>query len=354
MLMDKMVYDRLADDESKYWYNAWIEFAFHRNRFAFYEKVYAMEPRFLGGDIDTLSSGYYEGRPLILYGTGKIGRHDHYILTHSRIAARLVAFADTSATVESLFGLPVLSPVALCENYRDHVVVVASMDYGDEIYRQLARMGFPQQNIYYPFAQRMVAGMGNQYFDVFNPMEHEVFIDAGCYDAQTSLAFIQWCKDNYDMIYAFEASPIRNKICHDIFSGSNARYKLISKACWSREGEVYFSGNNFLTMFGGAGVQEKASNDSINVLADSIDHVLDGKKATFVKMDLEGGELEALKGAQDTILKWKPKLAISIYHKPEDIVEIPRYILELVPDYRLRIRHYTSDLWETVLYADYP
>lgn len=352
MLIDKMVYDRLFDDESKYWYNAWIEFAVYRNRFDFYKKIYATNPCFSGGDIDTLSRGYYENRSLILYGTGKIGRHDHYILMHSKLADRLVAFADTSETLNSLFGLPVLSPVELCNNYRDYVVVVASIDYGAEIYRQLARMGFPQQNIYYPPYQRMMAGMGNQYFDVFESSGYEVFVDAGCYDAQTALAFIRWCKGNYDMIYAFEASPMRSKICRDVFSGNNVQYELIEKACWSGKGVLHFSGDRLQTMFGGAGVQEKARVDSIDVPADSIDSVLDGQRASFIKMDLEGAELEALKGARATILKWRPKLAISMYHKPEDIVELPRYILQLVPDYRLRIRHYTSDVQETVLYAD--
>ena len=68
-------------------------------------------------------------------------------------------------------------------------------------------------------------------------------------------------------------------------------------------------------------------------------------------MDIEGSELEALKGAAETIKKWRPKLAISIYHKYEDIIEIPEYILSIVPDYSFYIRHYSSDIWETVLYA---
>ncbi len=83
----------------------------------------------------------------------------------------------------------------------------------------------------------------------------------------------------------------------------------------------------------------------------SIDKVLQGKEATFIKMDIEGSELAALQGAKETIQKYRPKLAISLYHKPEDMLEIPNYILNIVPDYKLYLRHYATNLWETVLYA---
>lgn len=72
---------------------------------------------------------------------------------------------------------------------------------------------------------------------------------------------------------------------------------------------------------------------------------------SFIKMDIEGADLEALKGCQNTIRRYHPKLAISVYHKPEDIIEIPCYIKELVPEYRLYLRHYGNGDTETVLYA---
>lgn len=83
----------------------------------------------------------------------------------------------------------------------------------------------------------------------------------------------------------------------------------------------------------------------------SLDTELEGKEVTFIKMDIEGAELEALIGAESLIKKNRPKLAISIYHKMEDIIEIPQIILEYYPDYRLYLRHYSIITTETILYA---
>jgi len=72
---------------------------------------------------------------------------------------------------------------------------------------------------------------------------------------------------------------------------------------------------------------------------------------TYIKMDIEGAELNALKGAANTIKKNKPRLAICVYHKPEDILEIPVFLSELVPSYQFYLRHHSQYYIETVLYA---
>ena len=68
-------------------------------------------------------------------------------------------------------------------------------------------------------------------------------------------------------------------------------------------------------------------------------------------MDVEGSEYNALLGAEKTIAAHKPTLAISVYHKPQDIWEIPALILKLNPDYRFYLGHYSIARGETVLYA---
>ena len=72
---------------------------------------------------------------------------------------------------------------------------------------------------------------------------------------------------------------------------------------------------------------------------------------SYNKIDTEGCEMEVLMGAAETIRRNRPKLAISIYHSDEHMLEIIEYIHEKYPDYRLYVRHYTGFFAETVLYC---
>jgi FkbM family methyltransferase len=83
------------------------------------------------------------------------------------------------------------------------------------------------------------------------------------------------------------------------------------------------------------------------------DQVIDGRipRVTFIKLDIEGSELAALRGAVATIRLFKPKLAISIYHKFNDYFEIVNYLHDLNLGYRFHLGHYTAWDAETVLYA---
>lgn len=81
--------------------------------------------------------------------------------------------------------------------------------------------------------------------------------------------------------------------------------------------------------------------------------MLQGKPVTFIKLDIEGAEMDALIGARMSIKKWKPRLAVCVYHRREDLVEIPLYIHGLVPEYKMYLRHYSTCRAETVLYCIY-
>ena len=72
---------------------------------------------------------------------------------------------------------------------------------------------------------------------------------------------------------------------------------------------------------------------------------------SFIKLDVEGFELLTLKGAKECIKKYHPRMAIALYHKKEDIIEIPQYIMELSNDYKFYLRIYSNEWFEIVLYA---
>jgi hypothetical protein len=80
-----------------------------------------------------------------------------------------------------------------------------------------------------------------------------------------------------------------------------------------------------------------------------LDMLIDGKP-TLIKMDIEGAELAALKGGRGLISENRPKLCVSAYHRPEDILALTDYIGTLRDDYRIGLRHHTEDRWDTCLY----
>ena len=125
-----------------------------------------------------------------------------------------------------------------------------------------------------------------------------------------------------------------------------ANIALHNKGLWDCETELAFEA--------GGGQGSKIGENGKNVIkiqTASIDDVVGEDEVSFIKLDVEGAELKALQGAERTIRKYRPRLAISIYHKPEDILEIPEYILSLHDDYKLYIRHYQMSPCETILYA---
>lgn len=89
----------------------------------------------------------------------------------------------------------------------------------------------------------------------------------------------------------------------------------------------------------------------VQVRANSIDNLLGDECVTYIKLDVEGSELRTLRGAINTIKHWRPKLASSIYHKPEDIIELPAFVEDLDMNYKYYIRQYQTRILETTLYA---
>jgi hypothetical protein len=74
-------------------------------------------------------------------------------------------------------------------------------------------------------------------------------------------------------------------------------------------------------------------------------------QVNFIKMDIEGAELPALQGAEETLRNFKPRLAISLYHRDTDLVDIPRYLNGLGLGYEFFLDHFTIHREETVLFA---
>ena len=174
--------------------------------------------------------------------------------------------------------------------------------------------------------------------------ENEVIIDCGAYDGDTIDQFLKHCP-KYKQIIAFEPN---SEAFHKLKQkhGDNPKIVLHNVGVYDKNGEVPFD----VSDYGDSSVMDDKENNfpsTVQVIAIDDLHL---EKVTFIKMDVEGSELNALKGAKETIIRDHPKLAICIYHTLEDMICIAEYIHTLVPEYKLYVRQYDF-IAETVLYA---
>ena len=188
-----------------------------------------------------------------------------------------------------------------------------------------------------------------QYFpgeDILKPSCDEVFLDVGACNGATSVDFSEWVNGKYEKIYMFEPDKTMYYVCMEYAKLKNINnVQFVNKAAYSHS-ELRSFNENFLS--GSSSLKE---NGTSMVECASIDDILAGERATYIKMDVEGAEMEALIGCEKTIQAYRPKLAISIYHKDDDLWKIPYYLMKKYPFYKFYMRHYTSITTETVLYA---
>jgi FkbM family methyltransferase len=182
----------------------------------------------------------------------------------------------------------------------------------------------------------------------------EIFVDGGSYDFGSSREFmdaVRKADGNVKKIYAFEASPGNTDLVKQGMTISGfGDAVLVPCAMWSETAELDF----FVNCAHGysSSVCNAENPEKMRISAVALDDVVPpNEKVTYIKFDVEGAELQAIIGARRTIEHWKPKCAISIYHKPNDFMEIPAYIKSLVPEYKAYMRHEQEDRCETVLYC---
>jgi FkbM family methyltransferase len=155
-------------------------------------------------------------------------------------------------------------------------------------------------------------------------------------------------------IYSFEFVPENLEVLNtniDLNDGLKSNINIIKKALWHRSEEML----NFSYHGPGTSVDNQSEGlDVIKVESIKIDDFVETNnvpKIDFIKFDIEGSELNALKGAVRTIKKYKPKLAVSIYHKLKDFYDIPEFISSLKLNYKFYLGHSTTYSEETVLFC---
>ena len=176
-------------------------------------------------------------------------------------------------------------------------------------------------------------------YSSFLKLNNENFIDLGAYTGDTVLDFIKRCPD-YSQITAVEPDLKTFKKLQK--NTENLKNINLFNSCVSDKcGKVFFA------MKGG----RNSALSSVGTETDCISVDSLNQKATFIKMDVEGEEINAIKGAINTIISQKPKMLVSAYHRTDDLISIPKSVLSLNPDYKMYIRHFSYlPAWDTNFY----
>jgi FkbM family methyltransferase len=329
-------------------------------------------------------------RPLVLFGAGTAG--EAMLGELADLDIRVSCFGDNAPQKQhtTFCGLDVLSADELAETYAGAVVAVSICGpAGDDVeeqlkaygcferierfycpiefrdYEQYVRLNANAFEILYDFladdksrdvlVARLNGLISNnpelpvrlidneQYFDndIIRFGQDEVFLDAGGFDGGTAIEF------------ARRAGSYKKIICMEPESGnyevllkntaSLDRVEAYRLGTWSSKASFRFKSSGLASR-----ICDDEGNETIEVV--SIDEMFD-EPITFIKMDIEGAEIQTLFGAKNTIKKYKPRMAVCVYHKREDILAIPFFLKSLNSDYKIYLRHYGPGIYETVCYA---
>ena len=188
---------------------------------------------------------------------------------------------------------------------------------------------------------------GFQYFidDIVFAKGYKRFIDCGAFDGDTAIT-LKKLKGQIEKLALFEPEkPSFDKLKETIKKEKVANEQILFPCgVWDKTEMLAFK----------SGLQSSSSiseSGDVYVQCIALDDVLQDFKPTFIKMDIEGAELEALLGAENMIREHKPDLAISVYHKVEHMIDIPLLIKNFNPNYKLYLRCHGLHGMETILYA---
>lgn len=187
-------------------------------------------------------------------------------------------------------------------------------------------------------------------FSLLDLGDKETFVDLGAYNGDTVGKFLELTGGKYNDIFALEPDP-RN------FKKMTARHQNLPKetfhpinaAAWCENTQLQFKksggrNSSVCNRYGRGAV--------VTVEGRAVDSFTQNKIPTLIKFDVEGCEREAVEGAKNTIQAYKPKLILSLYHRTEDLLDLPVKVKELNKDYKLYLRHHPYiPAWDTNLYC---
>lgn len=344
---------------------------------------------------------------VIIFGAGDSGSWVFLLLKNNNI--KIDAFCDNYKAKQGTIkeGLPVLSFEDAITKYPDSAICIGSVWF-EEIYNQIINFDDRLKNNVFSILTTMVWETGNKAFvsdevnyiqahiqdlektlqmfaddfskktfegllnyrltrnlkylrqikssekiyldkDIVNQklIKKDVLVDGGAFDGDTIQYFINEFGTNKLCIHAYEAD-LRNSMTlkKNIINKYGLNLMVHNAALWDKDGEILsFSGNGLSGSVNGNITSNEVKTETIDSLINL------EKKVGYIKLDIEGAEKKALMGAKLIIQRDRPILAVCAYHLQDDLIELPKLVKQICPDYKLYLRHYRLSSSDTVLYA---
>lgn len=333
----------------------------------------------------------------IIFGGGGLGRLWISLLNDRGISVDF--FCDNNRALECTKiggGVKYISPEDL-PKIKGNVIIIIAVTYYQNIHEQLLEMGFDKEQLeimsvdtFTYRANEMMMRGGLNFFDVhrdicdiadacedelsvkilyqtlrkyaINPHEaidytgeayfipeiprskQEVFVDAGAFNGDTLEAFLNVYGNCFEKYYAFELDAFNYRdLCNKIEGADSLIKEKITAyniGLWDEKKEVQYDRGKSATSVDASG--------ACTGVVDKLDNIL-RERISFMKMDIEGAEINAMMGAMELLQAYKPVCAICIYHSLKDFIQIPKILRNL--GYKIMIRHHDWSAAEIVCYA---
>ncbi len=355
------------------------------------KKIKAEIPYYTEHEFDIKISS---GMGVYIYGAGFMGCKYADLLSEK--GYEILGFFETSVNVagKRVHNLPVFSVA-----YQNALVLISSFKYYNEMKKILIQLGYTEDKIISPMAafdkyyipeyeyafhafedelsQKIVLDKIKYhvlrrkmipnwvYFDLemFSNSKEDVFVDGGAFDGATAKEFARLKNGKYKKIYCFE--PTESSYAQTVQNLKDfENISVIQKGLYTHETVLQFKDfgvdewnavENYYMGHEWNGPEIPYSITEIEVT--SLDLFFQEKQAkdypTIIKLDIEGSEKAALLGMRNVINTSHPKLIICAYHKIEDYYELAKAIKEICPNYRLKLRHYTDSVDDSIIFAYY-
>ncbi len=346
------------------------------------------------------------GAPIVLFGAGRLGRRTVAALRDTGVRPVALADNDPGLHGRTVEGLEVFSPAEAAARFGRSAAFVVTVFLGsDAVRRQLRTLGCRTVLPFYPLFWKYPEGLLPHYSydlphrvidarrdiveawnlladdasraeffgqvawrldpgrecppaspgdEIYFPPDlvalgpEEVFVDCGAFDGDTLRRFLDRTGGAFGEAVAFEPDPHNFRRLEEAVGtlprGAAGRIALHRAALGARRGTVR------IDLHGLASAVSDTGTESVPMV--TLDDILAGKPSTFIKMDIEGAELEALQGAAAHVRAHHPLLAVSAYHRHDHLWKIPLLIRSLSPEYRFHLRRHNPEIVDDlVVYA---